>query len=129
MLEPLAVLVQRHQVFRSVGKRRVPYVVKERGEANQLLVAGEPMFVIAVNLGENVTGVVDDGTEEQRGGVQDAEGVLKTSMRGSRIYLVGPCQLLDAAKPLKWTLCDDLPLPLTERDEPVNRASKLVWTG
>lgn len=58
--------------------------------------------------------------------MHDAQGMLKARVHGARIDIIGPRELPDAAKPLKCRLRNYGPLPVIERNEPVNRATDLV---
>jgi len=49
-------------------------------------------------------------------------------MHGSRINLIRPSELPDTPEPLKCGMVDDVPLPLIERDEPVDRATDFEYS-
>ena len=57
--------------------------------------------------------------------MHDAERVLEARVHCSGVDIVRKGELADASQPLKRRLGDDFPLPVRERNKPVNRTSKL----
>ena len=55
--------------------------------------------------------------------MHDAEGVFKSGMHRARVDLIGPGQLANAAEPLICGFLYDLPLPVIEGYESMNRAA------
>ena len=58
--------------------------------------------------------------------MHDAERVLETRVHPARIEQVGPAELPDSAKSLKYRVVDDVAFPLGIRNKSVNGTPDLV---
>jgi hypothetical protein len=54
--------------------------------------------------------------------------MLEAGVHGSGVHVVSPGELTDAAEPLEGGLVDDLPFPVVDGDEPMDRAAEFEGT-
>jgi hypothetical protein len=117
-----AVPPDRHQILACVRERRVTDIMQKRCEPHQSPRVG--LARVQVQMGfEYRFEPADDRIVEARGRVHDAKGMLETSVRCARINVIRESQLTNPSKPLEDGVADDVPLPIIEFDEAVDRNS------
>src|SRR5260370_4709932 len=122
----LSIFADREHILCRMRKRSVANIMQQRTEPNQLLVALVAGVVIGELRYQHILRISPNGLVKKRCNMHDTQRVLESRVHRARVNVISPGKLADSSQTLECGLSDDIPLPVIESNEAVNRAPDFV---